>query len=190
LFKSSSVTDITISGTTIDNAGTSSDIYYNTNNLMAEIGIGKTEAELIDQTNEIYNTWNFENVWYFDNSVSSLSNYPQLKIAYEYNGSITFNVSFDEKLADQEKILLIELTNGSNLNYGVALTNESLSQTIEKLAEDNYVINVYTLLGGKISFDAEELNITLNESVDENITINFVITKTEVNGYYGKVVIK
>ncbi len=175
----------TISGTTINNGGTTTNVYYNSTKLTAQIGESKTYEELSNKDSAIYQSFDFKKVWYFDNRYVGL---PKLNTVYEYSATITFVVTFSDNIKVNERLLLIELTNRNDLSYCVVAKNNETIVSLYNLNEGEYYMNLISLLGNEITLD-KDLKVILNEEVGENITININLTSVGTRGYYGNIII-
>lgn len=170
-----------IIGTSLGNAN---DLYFNTNYLTTQNGVGKTDGELRNPNNEIYANWNFSKIWEFVSSNSK----PTLKTVYEFSGSVTFNVAFADDVLEEDRYLIVEFTNHSSQSYAIMLTNTNKTVTIKNLPQDTYSITLTSLIGTKINCEVNEVKIDEIETGD-NFTINISISNSIVSGYYAKIVI-
>jgi len=172
-------------GTCLNKQGNASELYFNSKMLTSSIGEGKTYDELkgiATKSNPLYANWDFNKVWYFKQNVYDL---PKLNIAYEYKADITFSVEFSEGFNDNEKLLLVEVSNGSNLNYAIMLSAANPSASLKGLPAGTYTVKVTSLLGSLITIENSE--ITLLEGVN-NAKATIKVTKTSTNGYYAGIV--
>ena len=175
----------TCSGTTIDNGGTTTDVYYNLNKLTADLGIGKTYEELTKQESEIYQNFDFVKVWYFNSYELGL---PKLQTMYEYSATINFVITFSENISAKDRFALIEVTNNVDLSYCLMANNNQKIVSLYDITEGSYTISLTTLIGNTINLNGET-TITLDENSAKEITINIEIDKSKSIGYYGKVIL-
>lgn len=178
--------NLIISGTSLDKAGESSELYFNSTKLTTTLGVGKTYDELkgiASKTNPLYAAWDFVNIWGFKNDMFDL---PKLKEVVEFKANIEFSVEFGEGFDNAEKIVIIEVSNNLNANYTIVLTSSSSKSTLKGLAADTYSINVISIIGATITNNTSEL--ILEEGV-YNTNINIVVAKSTINGYHASVII-
>lgn len=177
---------LVVCGTSMDTSGTSSELYFNTNKLTTSFGVGKSYDELKgvnNVVNPLYANWDFVKVWSFKDNVYDL---PKLNVAYEYRADITFSVEFGEGFTDNEKIVLIEVSNGENTNYTIALTAGNSKATLKGLSADTYTVRVISLIGTQVTNQNAE--IVLEEGI-KNIEVSIVVSKINTNGYHASVII-
>lgn len=175
----------TYSGTSIDNNGTTTDVYYNSNKLTASLGIGKTYEELTQQDSTIYQNFDFVKVWYFNSNELTL---PKLQTIYEYSATINFVITFSEDISLKDRFALIEVTNNVDLSYCLMANNNQKIVTLYDITEGKYTISLTTLIGNAINLNGKT-TITLDENSLSEITINIEINKSNKTGYYGKVIL-
>ncbi len=172
-----------ISGTVRNGeGGNHTDLYFNSNKLSVLSNDAKTFEEMSNNESEIYANFD-KNIWLFGKG-----KLPTLKVMYEYLGSISFSVTFDENLTENEKIVMLELSNGVDQNYGLILENSNKSYKISNLTKGSYTIKLVSALGSEIACDGE-LELELDETKGEEIKIKITLTKSQTNGYYGCVII-
>ena len=173
---------VTIVGTVKNSSGNYQSLYFNKNMLGLDSSDGRTFNELTDIQNEIYQNFD-KNIWEFiENAL------PTLKVCYEYLGTITFTVTFDENLSENEKLVLLELTDGQDQNFGLALKNQNRVYKISNLTKGTYKIRLKSVVGSAVSTE-NSLEIVLNENTSELVEVKITLTKSKANGYYGYVVI-
>ena len=177
-----------IYGITYNNGGVISDVYYNKNTLSTAIDTanGIEYLELANKENEIFTTWDFEKVWYFESDYISC---PKLTTCYDYLGNIEFVVEFGAGINADEKLLLIEVISSNNQSYCLAVRSNG-TVVLEKLSSGAYQIQFTTLLG--VKYELEEnvtTTITLNESTGEIASIKVLVSKTTTQGYYDGVIL-
>jgi len=171
-------------GTVQNKNGSYQNLYFNSNQLSIQSVDARTYEELINKENAIYADFD-ANIWQFQEYVKAL---PTLKTCYEYLGTLSFQVVFDENLADSEKLVLAEVFNELGETYGLALRSQNRIYKISNLNKGLYKIRLKSVLGSLVSTD-NNFEIEMNEDTGENISIKIVLTKTSVKGYYGYVVI-
>ncbi|MGN1207903.1 MAG: hypothetical protein ACI4TI_00340, partial [Christensenellales bacterium] len=111
---------VEIVGTAKNSSGNYSDLYFNSNKLNLISADAKTFNELSDNQNAIYENFD-KDVWLF----SGAGLLPVLKVMYEYLGSVSFSITFDDNLTEKEKLVMVELSNGTDQNYGLVLENSN-----------------------------------------------------------------
>lgn len=159
-----------------------SDVYYNSSVLTAE-DLGKTSTELKDESNSIYETWDFENIWFFN--VQSYD-FPKLNTLYEFSGAINFKVNFDSSIST--KVLFVTLTNAYGECYELVLSATKPTASIQDLGEGIYTINLRTSYSVSIK---GETTTTLELKTDSgvNYPIEITLTKSEDLGYCSSILI-
>ena len=176
--------NIELVGTTKNLIGTYEDLYFNKNKLSIDSTDARTYEEMLNSENAIYANFS-KDIWEFATNNNAL---PVLKTMYEYLGSVSITVTFDESLKSQERLVYFVLTNAIGQNYGVILDSSSKIYVISNLTKGDYKISLKNLLGSAVTLSTES-NITLDETSGENVEIKITLSKTSANGYYGYIII-
>lgn len=174
--------NVILNGVT-SNMGTISDVYYNSSVLTAEEDIGLTSSELKNETNQIYQTWDFETIWYFD---EQSYDFPNLQTLYEFSGTINFKANFDNSIST--KVLFVTLTNAYGESFDIVLNATKLTVSISDLSEGTYTITLRTAYS--ISVNSETTaEIELNEANGKEYSVEIALTKTTNSGYCSSILI-
>lgn len=174
--------NVTLNGVT-SNTGTISDVYYNSSVLTAEENIGFTSSELKNESNQIYQTWDFETIWYFD---EQSYDFPDLQTLYEFGGTINFKANFDSSIST--KVLFITLTNAYGESFDIVLNATKLTVSIPDLSEGTYTITLRTAYSVSVNSETTA-EIELNEANGKEYSVEIALTKTANSGYCSSILI-
>lgn len=164
------------------NTGVLSDVYYNSSILTAESDIGLTSSKLKDETNEIYQTWDFETIWYFDEKTYD---FPKLQTIYEFSGTINFKANFDNSIST--KVLFVTLTNTYGESYDIVLNANKLTASIEGLSAGTYTITLRTAYNVSLSETTKTLE--MNEANGKEYPVEISLIKMTNAGYCSSILI-
>lgn len=165
------------------NTGTISDVYYNSSVLTAEENIGLTSSALKDEKNPIYQTWDFESIWYFNQQTYD---FPKLQTLYEFSATINFKVNFDNTIAT--KVLFVTLTNAYGESFDFVLNASRLSVSISDLPEGVYTITLKTTYNVSINSETTA-TLELNETNGKIYPVEISLIKTANSGYCSSILL-